>query len=236
MHQSFGKTSNTAFLAVIIEALKEKWHLVNKEKTVHATLNRSKYQNVHRFENSNSPEVFSNFDNKFIISIRNPYTRVLSLYLHVTHSGSTGLSPNWQKKLNHGEGIISFEKFLNLLSSVGIDNIDGHTFPISTKSLLGEADYDYVIRFESFENDVKEMAKSYFDFDVNVPRKGVRTNSSNNIENHYTDECIDIVRRLYAEDFRVLGYPLDIELATQLPNLSQNGLRVPDLYIKEILN
>lgn len=232
-YQSFGKTGNTAFLSVIEEALNKRGHHIKKDKTIHTTLNNSGYQTVCRYDKPNFSGIFSNFGNNFVISIRNPYTRVLSLYLHVTKSESRGLSPSWQKKLNYNSQPLSFEKFLDLLSLVGVENIDGHTFPIASSSLIGEADYDYVIRFENFENDVKEIIRSCFDSDIDVSHKGVKTNAGEKIQKFYTAECVNIVKKLYEKDFQVLGYSQDIELATKLPDLPYSGLRIPDLYIKE---
>jgi len=229
-YQSFGKTGNTAFLSVLIEVLNKKGFHVDFDQTTHISLNNSERQVVCSPDGTKHKKIFLNDQVRFVTSIRNPYTRVLSLYLHITGGGKRKISDNWRRKLNINNDFYDFYGFLKILERIGVSNIDGHTFPISEFSFLSDADYTYVIRFEQFYKDVKYLIESFFGIDVEVHHKGVKTKSNARVDEFYTPNCIDLVRFIYEDDFKQLGYSVDIEDCQKLPNLKRKGVSLPAYY------
>ena len=232
IYHSFGKTANTAFRYIILEILRRKASVnISSKNSIHKTLFNTKYQIDGIFEDINLNNIFANSINSYVISIRNPYTRVLSLYLHITNNSSKPLDNTWKRKMNFfSDEVISFYKFLLMLRNIGINKIDGHTFSIAEKSLLKHADYDYVLRFENYVNDVKTFCENKYGFEPIVKHKGKKTDSSNKIKAYYNKECISLVKEIYADDFKCMGYSTNIEKVFELPNLPFRNKSIHQYY------
>ena len=134
------------------------------------------------------------------------------------------------KKLNVNDEFMTFHAFLKALKKVGANNIDGHTFLVSEFSFLSDADYDYIIGFESFKRDLSILIESLFGIAVEVPHKGVKTNSNIRVDEFYTPSCIELVRSIYESDFSELGYSVEIEDCQCLPDLKKKGISLQDYY------
>jgi len=96
-YQSFGKTGNTAFLDVLVKVLNQKGFPVDFNHTTHKSLNRSGRQIIISPGQQKYKDVFLDDNVKFITSIKNPFTRVLTLYLHITEGGKK-TKDSWRKK------------------------------------------------------------------------------------------------------------------------------------------
>lgn len=145
----------------------------------------------------------------FII-IRDPYSRVLSAFLDKFRSeryqkryGPLELSP-------HGFGV-----FLKWLENGGLKR-DAH-WDLQTKLMMLPLEkYDTVIRFENYREELRNLLER---LGLTLPPHALKelypsdrakeTKSSSKLAQFYTSESAAIVRRLYAEDFRALGYPTE---------------------------
>lgn len=163
-------------------------------ESIHKTLNLSPEQMTICPSSSVAIKTLSRQNLKFLISVRNPYTRVLSLYLHISKGGLCEIPFNWQKKLGLNKSFVTFKEFLIALHKRGASNIDGHTFPISEFSFWKFAKYDYVVYFEDYFNDAFNIFSKYLE-NPDLKRSGVKTNANDKIFDFYDSESIDIVKK-----------------------------------------
>lgn len=143
------------------------------------------------------------------VVIRNPYSRVLSAFLDRFRNpdyrhryGPFDLTP---------EG---FGEFLVWLENGGMSR-NGHWNYQRKRMILPLAAYDSVIRFENFREELVNMLNAR---DLNIPEdclqelfpadRDKRTSASKKLEQYYNAEKRDRVARLYAVDFKELGYPV----------------------------
>lgn len=141
--------------------------------------------------------------------VRNPYTRVLSAYL------SKILLIDNPKRLRRFARMMKadpgtppdFTTFCRFLANGGVWR-DGHWAPHRALMLLPQDMYHHVGRVETLDHDLALIARRIWGEDAAVPapRLGMQTA----IATHYTDEARDSVARLYAEDFRRFGYPIEL--------------------------
>lgn len=141
------------------------------------------------------------------VVIRNPYARVLSAFL--------GKMPRQSYQKKHGAFEMTpdgFGKFLHWLEGGGLTG-DPH-WDLQTKLMMLPLDrYDAVIRLESYNQSMRELIESC---GLTVPEgaledyyatyRGHETNARSKLAQFYTKERVEIVRRLFSEDFRALGY------------------------------
>jgi|LakMenEpi03Aug12_release.lakeMendotaPanAssembly.Ray.scaffolds.fasta_scaffold00037_134 hypothetical protein len=135
---------------------------------------------VLKLNNNITPEVF-----KFSV-VRNPFTRAYSYYHHF---------------LRFNQIQISFKNFLSMIM-VG---------EVTEKTPLMKYDQSFYI----FEEDITEMDKIYryeelweleVDLNIRIPKINVGSYSKEEYNNDYDSESVDMVRKIYARDFRNLGY------------------------------
>lgn len=143
----------------------------------------------------------------WLVVVRNPYSRVLSAFLdkfreekYRRSHGAFDLTPQ------------GFAAFVGWLEQGGLGK-DGH-WDLQTKLIVGPlARFDAVIRFESLGADLERALQAAgVPFDAARLRaaypsdEGKRTGASGRMAAFYTQGLADRVARLYAEDFRALGY------------------------------
>lgn len=143
----------------------------------------------------------------WIVVVRNPYSRVLSAFLdkfredkYRRSHGSFELSP------------VGFAAFVTWLEQGGLGK-DGH-WDLQSKLIVGPLDrFDAVIRFESLAADLEAaLSGAGVAFDAARLRaaypsdEGKRTGASGRMDHYYSRALAARVARLYADDFRALGY------------------------------
>lgn len=149
----------------------------------------------------------------FVI-IRNPYSRVLSAFLDKfrteRYQRRYGAFPLTQE---------GFGQFLRWLDQGGMRR-DAH-WDLQTKlMMLPLSGYDCVIRFETYREDLRALLESHR---LAVPDgaleelypsdKAKKTGSSDKMGQFYTDESAALVRKLFASDFKALGYSTEFPVA-----------------------
>lgn len=145
--------------------------------------------------------------------VRNPITRVLSCYL------DKFVSNKWEKARRlPGFGFepdydLSFLEFLNFISNQNPIDMDVHWMPQTTILSLGSVKYDFIGRFENFSADFQRICRylGVEEFHDNEGREH-RTNASDVTCKFYGDRELEIVRRLYREDFELLMYSKNLLL------------------------
>lgn len=140
---------------------------------------------------------------KFTI-VRNPFDRVVSYWSRNNRGYLTQMDLSkkkiWDKVKNDFNTFIQNELAKNLNRTHYIPMIRWFEFP------RGYANYDYVCRFEKFQDEIKrvcdKVGKEYpeeISKTFGAPRIG-------SYKEYYTEESIAIVKKLYAEDLRKFKY------------------------------
>lgn len=148
--------------------------------------------------------------------VRNPYSRALSCYLEKI-AGQRYLSDMRLPKLGLDPGQeIGFRRFLELLAEPGVRDLDIHWTPQATLLALDKVAYGFVGRFESFAQDLTRVVDL---LGLDAPPELLRdrtshtTNARSRLAEFYDDDCVDLVRSIYREDFEHLGYGYDPRFA-----------------------
>lgn len=151
-----------------------------------------------------SPEYF-----KFTF-VRNPITRVLSAYLNKI-VGKAGAINQTQKELgiNPFEHIPTFPEFVEIIYNQKPFDMNVHWAPQVFLLGINDVRYDYLGRFEHFEQSINHLAsKKRLIIPSNAMTLGRvhATNADEILHKHYTDSALRRVQEIYYEDFRYLGY------------------------------
>lgn len=151
--------------------------------------------------------------------VRNPFTRTLSAYLDKivrnepqkqSITRTMGLGPDETTRE------ISFEDFLRAVDSQSDKEMDPHWAIQSHHLMLDLIDYNFIGRLENFENDWNIAVRMVYPkqnrenppSDIQTHHK---TDASKNLTEYYSAAAIDLVRKIYADDFEQLGYSREID-------------------------
>lgn len=146
---------------------------------------------------------------KFTI-VRNPWDRLFSAYNFLKQGGLNDWDANWSKK--HLEDYKTFEGFV--MNWISPKNLYSHTHFIPQLDFIRLLSnrclpVDFIGFFECLEDDFSIISQR-----VNPSAQLSHSNKSNdkaslNYQDHYTPEMIEVVRKAYKNDIRVLGYAFD---------------------------
>lgn len=140
---------------------------------------------------------------------RNPYTRVLSAYLDKL------VTNEWERERRlpqlgfRKNTRPSFTKFLERISDQDPHDMDIHWTPQTLLLGLPTNTYDRVYRFEDFQPSLRRMIDAigipvHDPSIIEVPAHPTAANAR--IAEHYGPHEIELVQKLYADDFHHLGY------------------------------
>lgn len=147
--------------------------------------------------------------------VRNPFTRILSAYLHkilIRREKNIGLinGLGFQK----GEKI-SFLAFLERIESIPDHHRDIHLMSQFELLRPDKVDYHFIGRFERFEYDflqiVLRLEASPATDSINIHA----TNAAHLIADYYCEKEINLVKKIYANDFAAFYYSGNIENVLQ---------------------
>jgi len=149
--------------------------------------------------------------------VRNPYSRALSCYLEKI-VGKRHLSDVRRPKLGIPlDAEVSFREFLEAVARQKPRGMDIHWAPQATLAAFGKIQHGFVGRFESFGSDLRWVIDR---LGLEAPAELVdrptshTTNARDRLMEYYEDErCGALVREIYRDDFRRLGYGVDVRFA-----------------------
>ena len=144
---------------------------------------------------------------KFVF-VRNPYSRVLSAYLHkIVHRLERGgcLEPAERNRFRETP---SFPEFCRYLADGGLFN-NIHWAPQTALMLLPLSKFDFIGKVESFDSDIHTVlsrlgAENPKDFIVTHSR--YFTHAQRRLDDYYDAETRGLIGRLYERDFATFGY------------------------------
>jgi hypothetical protein len=136
--------------------------------------------------------------------VRNPYTRTLSAYLDKVARQKVVPRALRQRAVNTTP---SFLDFCLYLEDGGLNDAV-HWAPQTSMMLLPIDKLDHIAKLERFDEDFGAVLQRLGLADrVEVRRHDPhKTNSDEKVAAHYCDRSREIVARLMADDFRLLGY------------------------------
>jgi hypothetical protein len=152
-----------------------------------------------------------------VVFVRNPYGRVLSVFLDKLAAGGQSRARTYGRCPGFGDNSREgFLAFLEYLDSGGLhDNL--HWWPQSELLYQPPADFSFIGRLERTVPDMRQiLAAIGQDPDLAVAldaphaleakRKQAVTAASSRVDDYYTDRGRDIVRQLYSADFDNFDY------------------------------
>ena len=148
--------------------------------------------------------------------VRNPFTRILSAYIDKIATNRDRRAAFAQElgwAAEHIERVPSFVDFLQTLAELPAHEMDQHWRP-QHYHLSGVPRFSFIGAFERFSSDLQIILGRIH---PELPRRIItvtehRTDVNERMALHFADQrAIELVRRIYANDFTWLGYSLSIQ-------------------------
>jgi hypothetical protein len=140
-------------------------------------------------------------------SVRNPFERLVSCYLNKIVGGGNYLSRR-MKDL----GVDSLASFLEVVGGQPPLRRDVHCRAMTDLTFAGAIGYDDVIRYETFETDLRRIMARLGVAALAIPRPARRnhTDAGSHLGEMLGPRESDLIRDIYRRDFETFGYPMAI--------------------------
>ena len=160
-----------------------------------------------------------------ICFVRNPYTRLLSLYMDKIKKKN----PQLMKDLGFSrEDAPTFPELVEAIETQTWYQANRH-YRVQTENLLwGDIHYDFVGKFEFFADELNRLVE---DHDVDLRgylsvRQRHATQAEQRLYGFYTDELQARVHALYRADFDAFGYDYDLPDPAHIMTLARRDPRL----------
>ena len=152
--------------------------------------------------------------------VRNPFTRILSAYLDKIQNNDVQLN-TLRRELAQMKGCepkdvdgreVTFVEFLKAVKQKpGPAKVDRH-FRLQSHDVAADiVPYDIIGRFEKFDADATEVLKKIGFKKLNLKRRAPHARRAvQRLGEFYDDQAQDLVREIYADDFKDFDYSLDL--------------------------
>ena len=166
-------------------------------------LRPSQVKNLERFIQRQQPFTFT--------FVRNPYTRLLSAYIDKIQ-GRTGILTKLldfiQQKYGETYTDLSFSDFIDVVCEQKPRQMDPHWRIQYFHTLQEQLTYDFIGKFENFEQDFKQILNTIAAPSTNsiASFKLHATHANQILSQYYTPSLIDKVKAKFAPDFEHFNY------------------------------
>jgi len=151
---------------------------------------------------------------RYVIScVRNPFTRALSGFLDKVATRDPRYFPELRSR-----PVETFEEHLLALAEYPAKRLNFHFRPQFLNLDFPNLIYDAVFYLEHLAvfSDFCRKVAPQLTLETYAPHARA---SRSKLHEHYSERAVDIVRSIYAEDFRLFGYNTDLEETDRLPGL-----------------
>jgi hypothetical protein len=147
--------------------------------------------------------------------VRNPFTRLLSAYLDKIR----GRMPHKRiilRQLGRYDGTlageVTFAEFVDAVAAEPVQIMDPHWKVQHHHLLRGRLRFDAIGRFERFDEDFAAIGRRLHPDFARYVQRDTRhaTGAGAALRDHYDARLVEVVRRVYAEDFDGFGYERDL--------------------------
>lgn len=153
---------------------------------------------------------------KKITFVRNPYSRVLSCYLHrivKEYSNPSKLAYYNVIGRELDGDTPTFKEFLEFIFNH--KNLERHWAPQTSVTLFDYVHFDFIGKVETIEEDLNKLdtllfsESSFHNSSIKEVNKApMLTNATGKLSEYYTPELIAMVNEIYADDFKNFGYKM----------------------------
>lgn len=150
---------------------------------------------------------------------RNPFTRVLSAYIDKIESNEKRRA-HFVEDLSCEVGEPTFVEFLRLVLNQPVVDMNPHWRVQTHQTMLGVIDFTHVGAFERFDHDLATILRAIDPATLRFVSAVTehRTSAMKRLSRFYEDsEAVDLVRRIYAEDFDAFNYDTNPDAALHPP-------------------
>lgn len=153
---------------------------------------------------------------RYVIScVRNPFTRALSGFLDKVATRDPRYFPELRSR-----PVETFEQHLLAIAEYPAKRLNFHFRPQYLNLDFPNLTYDAVFYLENlavFSDFCRKVAPE-LTLETSAPHaRGAGSKSK--LHEHYSERAVELVRQIYAEDFRLFGYSPDLEETERLPGL-----------------
>ena len=167
-------------------------------------------------------DVFLTDKYKRVTFVRNPFTRILSCYLHrvVAKPRSATNAAVMRLTGGRGGGDVSFDEFVELICAQESFEQEAHWRCQTQDLCVSDINYDFIGKLENINQDILfliellygKKARDWYTKSLKMDASPMKTGSSNLLKDYYKD--VGTVKRVqdrYAKDFEILGYNFNIK-------------------------
>lgn len=147
--------------------------------------------------------------------MRNPYSRLLSCYLHRIRGSENSKSA---KQLKRKMGIptvdgLSFADFVKFVCAQEPKEMESHWRVQYDETLAQLIKFDFVGKQESLMSDINEMIMLLHDVEPQLKEENaspMRTGAREKLGEYYTDGLLELVAQAYKLDFEYFNYSYEL--------------------------
>lgn len=153
--------------------------------------------------------VLFNNEYKKITFVRNPYSRVLSCYLHRILSDKKSASNRVISRYTKGRDpfSIDFSEFVSIICNQTSKEQESHWRVQSDDVFFDKLNFDFVGKVESLDEDLKKMCGLLnCDFLQGKDKSPKKTSAKEKIREYYNDKLAYLIYERYKKDFENFGY------------------------------
>jgi hypothetical protein len=153
-----------------------------------------------------------------IAFVRNPFSRLLSCYLHRIVGAPESPSARLFARVSGGTSVPSFEEFIKVVCDQRSRDMDRHWRVQSDEVLADVVGLDFVGKFENLNNDLCSLEQYLFGrkaFDRSTLKEfnasPASTGSDGRVQGYYDVDLVKRVVERFERDFELFGYEPRIE-------------------------